>query len=66
MLLARFLLVTLKPWEEVAPQRMGSIHFTEREKVTLVKLGPIASPDPGDCPGSLSWAQGLPGWEHME
>lgn len=40
MLLARFLLVTLKPWEEVAPQRMGSIHFTEREKVTLVKPGP--------------------------
>ena len=58
MLLARFLLATLKLWEDVSLQRMGGLHFTMRDKVTLVKPGPIASPDPGNCHGSLSLDRG--------
>lgn len=54
MLIAGPLLAPLKLWEDVALQRMGRIHFTKRDKVTLVTPGPIASPDPGDCHGSLS------------
>lgn len=47
----------LKLWEDVALQRVGSIHFTKRNKVTLMKPGPIASPDPSNCHGSLSLAR---------